>query len=71
MFGIGFMELIVIGIVGILVFGSKLPEVARGLGIFIRKTQRLFQEIKYDIEDEVLKKSPDLKLKDPFKTKEK
>ena len=71
MFGIGFTELLVIGVVGVLLFGSKLPEVVRSVGVFVKKTQRLFQEIKYDIEEEVHKNTPQLKLKDPFKTKEK
>ena len=30
--GIGFQELIVIGVVAVLLFGSRLPEVARSLG---------------------------------------
>jgi len=52
MFGIGFSEIIVIGLVGILLFGGKLPEVARSLGIFLRKMQRGFNDIKRDIDME-------------------
>lgn len=58
MFGISFLELLVIGIVGLLVFGSKMPEVARSVGIFLRKVQRLLHEIKYDIEDEIQEVTP-------------
>jgi sec-independent protein translocase protein TatA len=32
MFGIGPSEMVVLGIVGLLLFGKNLPEVARGLG---------------------------------------
>ena len=32
MFGIGTMELLVVGVVAVLLFGSKLPSVARSLG---------------------------------------
>ena len=32
MFGFGFQELIVVGIVAVLLFGKRLPEVAKSLG---------------------------------------
>ncbi len=58
MFGLGLSEILVICIVGVLLFGGRMPEVARSIGVFARKIQRLFQEIKYDIEDEVRKGPP-------------
>ena len=58
MFGISFTEFFVMGIVALLVFGSKVPEVARNVGLFLRKIQKLFHEIKYDIEDEIQGISP-------------
>ena len=58
MFGIGFSEIIVIGLVGILLFGSKLPEVAHSLGIFLKKMQRGFNDIKRDIDLEDKKWKP-------------
>jgi sec-independent protein translocase protein TatA len=36
-FGIGMTEMIVLGIVGLLLFGSRLPEVARSLGKGMRE----------------------------------
>ena len=67
MFGIGLAELVVIGIVGILVFGSRLPEVARTLGILIKKSRKLLRDIQYDIEDSVYSEPPEKK----FQIKEK
>jgi len=32
MFGLGFQELVIVGIVAVLLFGKRLPEVARSLG---------------------------------------
>jgi len=52
------MELVIIGVVGLLVFGKRMPEVARSSGVFLRKVQRLFREIKYDIEDDIQGVSP-------------
>jgi sec-independent protein translocase protein TatA len=39
-FGIGMTEMVVLGIIGLLLFGSRLPEVARSLG----KGMREFKE---------------------------
>ena len=36
MFGMGFQELIVVGVVAVLLFGKRLPEVARTLGTSYR-----------------------------------
>lgn len=55
MFGIGMGELIVIAIVGLLLFGGKLPDVAYDLGRFVRKLQRGLQDIRNDIEDQMRK----------------
>lgn len=50
MFGIGLSEILVIAVVGILLFGGNLPEVAYSMGKFMRKVQRGFNEIKNDID---------------------
>jgi sec-independent protein translocase protein TatA len=45
MFGIGPMELMIIGLVGLLLFGNRLPSVMRSLGSSITEFKRGIQEI--------------------------
>jgi sec-independent protein translocase protein TatB len=50
MFGMGWPEMAVIGIVGILVFGpDKLPEFARQAAQFTRNLRRMAQDAKDDL----------------------
>lgn len=49
MFGIGTQELIIIGIVAVMLFGSRLPQVARSMGKSIVE----FKKGMKDIENEV------------------
>lgn len=62
MFDIGFWEIVFIAIVGLLVIGpDRLPEVARTVGLWVGRVQRLIQTVKTDIhhelENEHLKKT--------------
>ena len=50
MFGIGYSEMIIIAIIALLLFGKRLPEVARSLG----KGMMEFKKGVYDIQDEVM-----------------
>lgn len=53
MFDFGFSELVVIGAVGLVVLGPKrLPVVARQIGQWIGKAQRMVQQVKNDIAHE-------------------
>ena len=64
MFDIGFWEIVFIGVIGLLVIGpERLPEVARTVGQWVGRIQRLIQTVKTDIhhelENEYLKKTLD------------
>lgn len=54
MFDIGFWELVLIAVIGIVVIGpNKLPEVVRTIALFLRKLRRMFYDVKTDIEREL------------------
>lgn len=54
MFDIGFWELIIIAVLGVLVVGpEKLPDVVRDLVRTVRKLRRMFAEVRSDIEREL------------------
>ncbi len=45
MFGLGFQEILLLLLIGLLLFGSKkLPEVGKSLGQAIREFKKAFQE---------------------------
>jgi sec-independent protein translocase protein TatA len=45
MFGLGTVEVVIIGIVSVMLFGSRLPKVARSVGQSIVEFKRGFLEI--------------------------
>ena len=49
MFGLGMQEVLIIGIVAILLFGKRLPEVAKSLG----KSYRQFRQGLHDIQSSI------------------
>lgn len=51
--GIGIMEMVLIGIVAILLFGSKLPEVARNIGRSYGELRKGLTELKSTINSEI------------------
>lgn len=54
MFDIGFWELVLIAVIGIVVVGpDKLPEVVRSIMVMVRKVQRMFSDVRGDIEREL------------------
>ncbi len=54
MFDIGFPELLLVAIVGLLVIGpNRLPEALRTLGLWLGRMRRSFNTVKAEIEKEV------------------
>ena len=54
MFDIGFPELMLVAIVGLLVIGpDRLPEALRTLGLWLGRMRRSFQSVKAEIEKEI------------------
>lgn len=54
MFDIGFWELAIIAVVGLIVIGpDKLPGVARTAGMWIGRTRRFVSQVKSDIDREL------------------
>jgi sec-independent protein translocase protein TatB len=68
-FDIGFLELMVVGILGLLVLGpERLPVAARTVGLFIGKIRRTMSNIQDDLERKVRTDELKEKLRDPYAT---
>jgi sec-independent protein translocase protein TatB len=54
MFDIGFLELIVIGVIALLVVGpERLPRVARTAGLWLGRGRRMLSSVKAEIDSEL------------------
>lgn len=54
MFDIGFLELVVIAVIGLIVIGpERLPDVARTVGRWVGRTRRFISQVKSDIDREI------------------
>lgn len=54
MFGIGFGELVVIGLVAVIVFGpERLPEIARQTSQFVRTARQVMAKARHDLAKEM------------------
>ena len=49
MFGIGPMELVIAGVIGVMLFGHRLPQMARSLGSAIPEFKRGIKEVEQEI----------------------
>lgn len=69
MFDIGFLELMVVGILGLLILGpERLPKAARTVGLFLGKIRSTMSNIQDDLERQVRTEELKDKLKDPYAT---
>lgn len=50
MFGLGMAEVVVICVIGLLLFGSQLPSIARSLGKSVREFQNEANNFRNDLE---------------------
>ena len=65
MFGMGWPEILMIGMVGVMVFGpDKLPDLAKQAGRFIRTVRRMADNAKNDLGREIGEDFSGLKLRD-------
>ncbi len=53
MFGIGNMELVIVGVIALLLFGSRLPNVMRSLGSGLSEFKRGLDEVQREVRREV------------------
>ncbi len=66
MFNIGSGEIALIAVVALLVLGpSRLPELARGIGKFMREFRKQTDEVRGVVEREFYKMDTELALKEP------
>ena len=69
MFDIGFLELFVVALLGLLILGpERLPHAARSVGRFLGKIRRLMTNIQDDLERQVRTEELKEKLRDPYAT---
>lgn len=69
MFDIGFLEIMVVAILGLLVLGpERLPHAARSAGLLIGKIRRTMSNVQDDLERHARTEELREKLKDPYAT---
>lgn len=69
MFDIGFSELLVVGVLGLIVLGpERLPKAARTIGLMVGRVRRTMSGIQREIEQEVRNQEIREKLQDPMRS---
>lgn len=68
MFDVGFLELLLIGVVALLVIGpNRLPEVARTAGVYVGRFRRFVSSVQQDVNREISKQEDLARLLDEQK----
>ena len=49
MYGVGFTELMIVALIGLLLFGKRLPQVARSMGLSITEFKKGARGIEDDV----------------------
>jgi sec-independent protein translocase protein TatA len=58
MFGIGPMEMLIVGIVAVILFGNRLPEVARSLGRSMMEFKKGMQDLENEVKTSIYSEPP-------------
>jgi sec-independent protein translocase protein TatA len=53
MFGLGYGEMMIVGIVAVLLFGGRLPSVARSMGRSLTEFKKGMHDIERDVRDSI------------------
>ena len=69
MFDIGFAELMVVGVLGLIILGpERLPKAARTIGMYVGRIRRTMSGIQREIEQEVRNQEIREKMQDPMRS---
>ena len=69
MFDIGFAELLVVGVLGLIILGpERLPKAARTIGMYVGRIRRTMSGIQREIEQEVRNQEIREKMQDPMRS---
>ena len=66
MFGLGYGEMLIVGIVAVLLFGGRLPSVARSMGRSLTEFKKGMQDIERDVRDTVYHEPPAVAHEDDY-----
>lgn len=69
MFDIGFMELLLVALIGLIVLGpERLPKAAYNFGLIIARIRRSFSQVQQELEREVRMQELKEKMQNPYAT---
>lgn len=69
MFDIGFLELLLLSVVGLIVLGpERLPRVARAIGAYVGKARRTWTHVRMEIEREIAATEIERQVSEPLES---